>query len=537
MKNECMNSGTQFRFLLFGIITGSFFLRVLYAGSFELLQEEAYYWNYAQHLDYGYLDHPPMVALLIKLGTAVFGNSEFSIRVGAILCWCIATLFTYLYTRDISNRDTAIQAAAIMSVLPAFFIFGLVMTPDAPLIACWAGVLFYSRRALVDQDEKSWIGVGVLLGLGLFSKYTIALLGIAILVFLILDRPSRRWFLKPHPYCAAALALFIFSPVIIWNYEHDWASFLFQTSDRLSSSSEFSSHELLFSIIILLSPVGFFAAAFFMTCRKTFIDSMKISKQQYKFAFTATAVPLAVFFVFSLTKEIKLNWTSPVWLAAMPFMALTVSQANSSIKALTQIRFLRGWKITMVSLLLIYGWIFQYYSVGIPGVSYSGEGPLLGWKSFATQIETIVDSIEIEMGERPYVIGMDLYKSASGLAFYRTLQLEKDHSTKAKRPVLETAGRNLFGQNAVMYDYWFSKAQFKGKPLIVVSPNSKELEPWFLFGKRGLVSEVKTLESSKNQQKVAPLYYRLVKVHDLNHTKSLIFNQGMLSKQHDVALN
>lgn len=529
MKETSINEGAKFRLMLVGVITGSFILRFLYAGSFELLQEEAYYWNYAQHLDIGYLDHPPMVALLIRLGTAVFGNSEFAIRIGAILCWCVATLFAYLYTRDISGRDTALQAAAIMSVLPAFFIFGLIMTPDAPLIACWAGVLFYSRRALVDQNAGSWIGVGIFLGLGLFSKYTIALLGIALLVFLIIDKPSRRWLVRPHPYCAAAIALFIFSPVIIWNFQHDWVSFLFQTHDRLSASSEFSSHELLASIIILLSPVGFFAAVFFMVCRKTFTDSMAITTQQYKFAFTAVVIPLAIFFVFSLTKEIKFNWTSPVWLAAMPFMALTLSQADTGIKALTQVRFRRGWKITMVSLLLIYGWILQYYAVGIPGIPYPEEGPLLGWKSFATQIETIVDSIESETGERPYVIGMDLYKSASGLAFYRTLELEKGHSIKKEFPVMETAGRSLFGQNAVMYDFWFSDAQIKGKPLVVVSPNRKELAAWWLFGKQGSVSEVKMLESSKNQQKLMPLYYRLVNVHIFNHKKSLSISEGSSS--------
>lgn len=120
MRNKSINKGVQFRLFLIGVITGSFILRLLYAGTFELLQEEAYYWNYAQHLDIGYLDHPPMVAFLIKIGTFVFGNSEFAIRIGALFCWCVATLYVYLYTRDISNRDIALQAAAIMSVLPAF---------------------------------------------------------------------------------------------------------------------------------------------------------------------------------------------------------------------------------------------------------------------------------------------------------------------------------------------------------------------------------------------------------------------------------
>jgi dolichol-phosphate mannosyltransferase len=72
-----------------GIIFYSVVLRLLYAGSVELLPEETYYWNYSQHLDIGYLDHPPMVAWLIRLGTTIFGQSEFGVRAGALCCGAI----------------------------------------------------------------------------------------------------------------------------------------------------------------------------------------------------------------------------------------------------------------------------------------------------------------------------------------------------------------------------------------------------------------------------------------------------------------
>lgn len=68
-------------------------VRLLCVGYVELLPEEAYYWNYSRHLDIGYLDHPPMVAWLIRLGTAVFGESEFGVRAGALLCGALASVF------------------------------------------------------------------------------------------------------------------------------------------------------------------------------------------------------------------------------------------------------------------------------------------------------------------------------------------------------------------------------------------------------------------------------------------------------------
>ena len=509
-RHTLINKGLRRRLMLLGVIVTSLSFRFLFAGGFELLQEEAYYWNYAQHLDIGYLDHPPMVAILIELGTALFGNSEFGVRVGAQLCWFVATIFAYLYARDISTRDNALQAAAIMSVLPSFFIFGLVMTPDAPLIACWAGTLFFARRALVDTDVKSWLGVGVFLGLGLFSKYTIGLLGLAIAVFLIVDSSSRRQLLKPHPYIAAIIALLIFSPVIAWNMQHDWVSFLFQTQGRLTSSSEFSLHELLVSSLILLSPVGFFAALSFLFGRKRFVDSKKFTTRQYSFAFIATIVPLTIFIIFSLTKEVKLNWTSPIWLALIPFMAVTFSEVSCIFKARTCRRLLVSWKSTILFFLLAYGGCLQYFSFGLPGVPYPSDGPLLGWQGLAEQVDFLAESIEKETGYRPAIVGMDQYKTASGLAFYRTILFEEGHNAWPSHPLTETLGRSVLGREAVMYGYWSSSLQNMDMPLIVLSPDREDLDMKWVRIKSENFSKINILETFKNNRAIGPVYYRII---------------------------
>ena len=356
----------DYRLTLLAVITISLLLRLLFAGSFELLKEEAYYWAYAQHLDIGYLDHPPMVAVLIKLGTLLLGDSELAVRIGAMFCWVIAVIFAYRYTIDISTQESALQSALIMAVVPGFFMFGLFMTPDAPLIACWSGSLFYLRRALVDLDQASWVGAGFFLGLGLASKYSIALLGPAVLAFLIIDRQSRHLLIRPYPYGAALLALLVFAPVIVWNMQHEWASFLFQTQNRIEASSEFSSHELLLFILILLSPVGFAAALFIFLGRRKFISDGTIDNRNYRFAVILTLVPLLIFFYFSLNKEIKFNWTCPVWLAALPFMAMTMSRGPSLLSVKAQRRFVKSWRATVVVLFLAYGGLFQFFAVGIP---------------------------------------------------------------------------------------------------------------------------------------------------------------------------
>ena len=87
-----------------GVVVVASALRLIYGAEVELMPEETYYWNYSRHLDIGYLDHPPMVAWLMALGTAAFGDTEFGVRVGALGCGVISALFAYRLTRESLRR-------------------------------------------------------------------------------------------------------------------------------------------------------------------------------------------------------------------------------------------------------------------------------------------------------------------------------------------------------------------------------------------------------------------------------------------------
>ena len=121
-------------------------------------------------------------------------------------------------------------------------------------------MLYCLARALVEGRARAWWGVGLALGLGLLSKYTIALLGVATLLYLVLDRPSRRWFAHPAPYGCVLLALVLFSPAVIWNWQHHWASFAFQSTERVQQGDGFSLHALVGSVVGLLTPLGLYLA-------------------------------------------------------------------------------------------------------------------------------------------------------------------------------------------------------------------------------------------------------------------------------------
>jgi dolichol-phosphate mannosyltransferase len=206
------------------ILTYVLILKVIFMGSVNLIPEEAYYWNYAQHLDWGYLDHPPMVAWLIWLSTSILGKSELSVRLPAYVCWILAAIFMFRLTLNLYDRPAAFRTILLLAVLPIYFGLGFFMTPDASLYAAWAGCLYFLERALIAQNSRAWWGVGICMGLGMLSKYTMALLGLGTLVFLLIDRQARRWLLRPEPYIAAIMSVIVFSPVFLWNMRNGWVS-------------------------------------------------------------------------------------------------------------------------------------------------------------------------------------------------------------------------------------------------------------------------------------------------------------------------
>jgi dolichol-phosphate mannosyltransferase len=430
-------------------------LRLVYLALPDLMPEEAYYWNYAQHLELGYLDHPPMVAWLIAAGTALFGDTEFGVRIAAPVCWAVAAVFSYRMSLNLFDKATGLIALALVAVLPFLFTVGIFITPDAPLVACWAAMLFFLERALVARKRSAWWGVGAALGLGMLSKYTISLLGPAALLFVIVDRPSRKWLRRPEPYLAILLALVLFSPVIVWNARHEWASFSFQSSRRIAGESVFSLHVLLIDAVIMLTPLGLIALFLRLVRRPP--DHRKRRPEGRKRLFLAvfTLVPLSVFVWFSLTRQTKHNWTGPLWLAAVPLIA---SSIVASIRWRGTRPRGRGWGATFSLTTIALALLLHYLAVGWPGIGYRQKMRFpVGWRELAAQVESIGLRVERETGERPLIVGMDKYFIASELNFY-----DKVHGPDG------VAGCHLFDLDSVMFEYWYPPQQQRGKTMVLV---------------------------------------------------------------------
>jgi dolichol-phosphate mannosyltransferase len=488
------------RTLTIGLVVYALALRLVYLGSVELLPEETYYWEYSRHLDIGYLDHPPMVAWLIRAGTALFGQSPFGVRMGALCSGIIASVFAYRLARNLLGEAGARAALVLSQVLPFFFLSGLLMTPDAPLTAAWAASLYYLERALVAGRSDAWWRVGLALGLGAISKYSIALLVPVTLIFMLWDRKSRRWWSRWEPYAAALVALAVFSPVIIWNVQHEWASFAFQTSRRLAEAPRFSLHKLLASALVLITPTGVVAVAAALLAKPAgSVDGEEAARRRL-FVNTAILVPLAVFAAFSLRHEVKLDWTGAPWMAALPLMAAGMIATGRLSGLRAWIR--AAWTPTLVTMLLVYGAGLHYLVLGLPGLGYNRHIELIpvGWRDLSHRVLEIAAAVRKETGVDPVIVGMDRYAIASELAFY---------GTEPNKAVLPTSSVHLFGGNGLMFERWTPAQTEVGRTLLLVAWDPADLDGEAIRSHAERLGPVEVEVLTRDGRFVRRYYYRV----------------------------
>jgi 4-amino-4-deoxy-L-arabinose transferase-like glycosyltransferase len=204
-------------------------IRLVVAGTTPLAPDEAYYWVWSRALADGYLDHPPMVALWIRAGTALGGDGAFGVRLLAPLAAALGTLLLVQAANDLlPGRRTGPMAAALLNATLLLGVGAVTMTPDTPLLFFWTATLWALARLHATGRGAWWLVAGLAAGLALDSKYTAFLLLPSVLLWLVWVPTLRVWLRRPHPWGGAALALLLFVPVVEWNATRAWAGFVKQ---------------------------------------------------------------------------------------------------------------------------------------------------------------------------------------------------------------------------------------------------------------------------------------------------------------------
>ena len=310
-----------------GLVAALTVMRLVYAGVIELRTDEAYYWTWSKENVLSFLDHPPMIAWFIRFGTAIFGDTNLGVRFAGIL----AMLATQLLLADIVRRVTHNARAVVLVVLlpEAALYYGLLMAkvaPDTALIPFAVAMLWSLVRLSQSGDGRWWLAAGLFAGLALLSKFTAIMLVPAVLAFALVPDWRRRWLLSPWPWLAAVIAIVVFSPVLIWNYQHDWASFRFQAV-RATTNYDFSWRTFGEFLGLQFGLVGFVLLPVVLS--GVTLTAWRGYRKREPVAIllsTAVLVPFGYFCWKSLTLRVGDTWPMFLWPAGFAAVAINVTR-------------------------------------------------------------------------------------------------------------------------------------------------------------------------------------------------------------------
>jgi 4-amino-4-deoxy-L-arabinose transferase-like glycosyltransferase len=312
------------------LLAVSTLVRLLIAAFTGLGNDEVYYINYALYPDLSHFDHPPMTGWVIQLFSLnLLFDSELFIRLGAVVMGTLNTRIIYLIGKHIHDELAGWYAALLYTAsFYTFVIAGTFMMPDAPQTFFWLLTVFLFVKAVKAGPENQKVSRLILLagitgGLALLSKYTsVFLFTGAALYFLIYD---RRWLGKWQIYAAAAIALLLFLPVILWNIRYDFISFTYH-SDRVEVIRNVLRPDL---FGIELGGQMFYNNPFVFLLVWAGIPAFfkgRFPEQKPELRLLiATALPVILLFLgFSLFRRTLPHWTGPAYMTLIPLAALHI---------------------------------------------------------------------------------------------------------------------------------------------------------------------------------------------------------------------
>lgn len=321
------------------------FLNSIYNATLPLHFDEAYYWLWSKNLALSYFDHPPMIAWLIKPIT-VFSDSEWALRLVPFFCMLMIAFVLWQLAKEAFNEEVADLTVVLYMVLPIVHIGFLLATPDAPLNLFWSLTLYAAYKAVftgeVEQENNSWwLATGVFFGCALLSKYTAVLLLPALILAVLFSSRRKKIFSRVF-LLATVAATIVFLPVIVWNYQHEWSSFLFQFNHGIAKEKVFSSKfflEFFCGQAGILTPFVFLALLY-ATIRYL---PQNLKNEKLAFFFWPFVLPILFFAHASMFKRSAANWAVPADLAGIILLSYWAVQKDW-----------RKWKIVTIGFCILF---------------------------------------------------------------------------------------------------------------------------------------------------------------------------------------
>ncbi len=296
--------------------------------------DEAQYWDWSRHLQWGYFSKPPLIAALIQASTTLFGSHESGLRALTLACYplsaaLLACLAWRMQADPLQAKHSARWAAALLLASPLAGLLGLVATTDAPLLLAWSAGLLLLWEATERRRRAAWLGFGLALGLGLLAKYSMAALGAGALLWVLLARRERSAGLGLL--LAFAVAALCLAPNLAWNASQGWPTL------RHTAEITFAATQTATKAGGFLSVLSFAAGQCFVAAPLLLLPALawpfvphrlvSVAPAPMRFALL-TALPLLLAGLLQAWRSgAELNWIAPAHLSLLLLLALLLAQA------------------------------------------------------------------------------------------------------------------------------------------------------------------------------------------------------------------
>lgn len=316
MASSILTAQNNTRILFYFIIVW-FIINVLQAALTGLEGDEAYYWIFSRELQWGYFDHPPMVALSIKMGE-LFGHGSFFTRFGTVLFSCAAIYVVYQAIPS-QLRNVKFYLLSFASIV-LLNIYAFIVTPDASLFF-FTALFFYSYKLFLEKSSSSRILLLALSILGLlYSKYH----GILPVFFTFLSNP--KLILKPAAWLVVVLVIIGFLPHLLWQYHHDWPTFRYHLAERIGSDYRIDkTTNYLGGQLLVWGPLTTIPALYF------FIRSRPTGNYIRAHYFTLWGI-LFFFFLSSFRSTVEPHWTLAAGVSFIVLLQQLLVNASAPLK-------------------------------------------------------------------------------------------------------------------------------------------------------------------------------------------------------------
>jgi len=219
-------------------------------------RDELYYLASTEHLDWGYVDHPPFSIAILAAVRAVLGESLAAVRIVPVLAGVLTIFLVGVITRRLGGGRFAQGLAGLCALMsPVFLGQDRYFSMNAFDLLFWTLAAWAVVRALEEGKPRHWLALGVVLGLGLLNKISMLWFGGGLLVGLILT-PHRRVLRTLWPWIAAGIAAIIFLPYVVWELQHGWPTLEFMRNATSQKMADISPLRFLIAQVIDMNPAS-----------------------------------------------------------------------------------------------------------------------------------------------------------------------------------------------------------------------------------------------------------------------------------------